>query len=1570
MSLQKKSFLERRVFVSMLFLGLSLLGYISYRQLALELLPFAEPPYLVVQISAGRDMDPQYLEREALIPLESAVGLLESVEKIESYAGRSGGVIYITYKSSTNMKYAFLKLQEKVDAVRPDLAANFFVQVIKIDTQDLANLFMNLQVRGSGGIDRIRTIIDKEIKKEFESVDGIANVEVFGGQLSAVNIKLDNEQTEAYGLTAGRIRSLISQYQQSTTFVGQVQEQQLKSSVNVVADYTHISELENIVVDAARGILLKDIADIHFDVQEETSISRVNGKEAVTMQLIRDTQVNLINLAQQTRALIATLNNNLAYQDVEIVIQQDSAEILDININLIINLALWGGLLAIIILWYFLRNLRLVVTIGLTIPVSILIAFNVFYAFDISINSLTLVGIALAVGMLLDNSIVILENIYRNSQTNSNHLQAVKQGTRQMARSVSAATLTTVAVFLPFVFANDYFIRFIGFQISVSIISTLLISLFAALIFIPMAALYFLSKSKVPEQSIQFTLTSGKFLPFYNLILKTMLRFPARTIIITVAAFVFSVALALLFGMTATEDVELEEFNLYVTMPEGATLESTDLAVQELETKFSEIEELEDVVSQIYEQEAILTLNLKEEYKAVADRDITEVKEFINEIIDRYRTADVSFDQPANSDRFSNRGGGGGGGPNIGGGLMSVLGIENPGGKIIITGDDFDQMRVVADDIEGALEDLSSMASVRNNATRKRPEIHLFFDREQLSRLGIPLSSIASELSSFQSEVSTGLSFKAKNDEYDIIIRNAHLEEKTREDLTELNIQSNNGAVYPLGEISSLVMAEGSAGINRVNQERRIELNYNFISEINASASLLEAARLEVEDAVAGIPVSSGMAIQIEHDDVDLSDFKFLFIVAFLLIYMILASVFESLLKPFIIMFTIPLAAIGSLWAIIFTGNSIANVNVLIGLLILLGIVVNNGIILIDFIQQLRRKGMSRNRAIIMAGQARLRPILITTLTTIVAMIPLALGEEQYVTRIAAPFSIAVIGGLSLSTVFTLVFIPTVYAGLENGVNWFNNLPLLNRISQIAIFIFGVVLINIYIESWLWQFALIFTLLLLIPGLTYFVTHSLRRARADFIKTDEAISIDIKNVYKRYELPGRFVKEWSRKKNADYNNFRVTTLPRLIIHDIWKIVLLGFAIYFVYFYLESGFWIFILMHVVYALSILQFAVILRNESRRKKKTVKKLTLIYTILLWGLPALNILYINFILDSTTAAAFIAVFWYLALLVYSSGQKLTNQKININKIRGKFAGFIKLFYRFVAAVPFIGKSKQPFKALDSISLQIGSGMFGLLGPNGAGKTTLMRIISGVLDQSSGTISINGYDVITHREELQGLIGYLPQDFGMYENLSAAEFLNYLATLKGIHDNKEREERVDYVLKAVHLVEHRLKKIGSFSGGMKQRVGIAQTLLHLPRILVVDEPTAGLDPRERIRFRNLLVELARERIVIFSTHIIEDIASSCDRVAILNEGKLRYLGVPQYMAAEARGKVWQFTVPEEQFDDINKQYNVVHHTRIDSGIRVRVLAAQKPAKNAEAANPTLEDAYLWLLKDSNGKN
>ena len=1558
--------INRKTFISMLFLGLCLLGAVSYTRLPLEMYPDVEFPYLIVMVSSSREVNPEYMEKQAIIPLEGAIGGLEGVSSLESSADQRRGTIYIYFNQNVNTKYAFLKLNERVKEIIPSLPEEFNVRVLKIDTERLSNMFMRLQVLGSGGLERVRAIVDKSILKELENIDGISNVEVVGGQVKSVEIILDDEAMRAYNITPGKVRSLIGQNTQQKTFLGHAYEKNRHYFVNLKAEYTDIRNLENIVVNPKSPILLKDVATVNFGLKEPSSISRINGKDAVTIQLVRDANVNLIELSHITRNVIDRLNEELAPQDIQITIQSDSAGEMEKNIDLIMKLALVGGLLAVLILWFFIRNVRLVLTVLLAIPISILIAFNFFYAFGITLNSLTLVGMALAVGMLLDNSVVVLENIYRLVSLKKDRTTAVIQGTQEVWRSILAATLTTVTVFLPFVFSSDFLIKTIGRHIGVSIISTLLVSLAVAMFLIPMITHGLLKTADMGLGSFNKVSQKNRLLQIYTLFLKTAIRFPARTVLGVVIAFFASIVICMALSLDVASEIELKEFNLYVTLPRGSTIEHTDNVVTELEKNLSDIKEIQDLITTIYEEEATISVVLKEDFEKINNQTIPQVKQTIQRRVDNFRAADVSLTEPEASRRFSS-----GMGRNPVSSFERMFGIGSQREKVVIKGNDFEMLRKVADDIEYYLEQLESVQRVRMNLAGNRPEVHLLFDNQLLAQNNISLSAVATELASFQGEVTSGMKYKQGTDEYDIIIRNKTFEEeKTFYDLEHLSIPSQSAASLELDQLSRIVYSYGLSGINRLNQENQIEVSYSFDPEVNDSKALLDASREEIDQLVASLVIPTGVAVEVVHDESQYEEFYFLIGAAFILIYMILASVFESLATPVVMMFTIPLATIGSFWALILTGNSLFNANSLIGLLILLGVVVNNGIILIDFTNILRRRGYRRSRALMTAGQARIRPILITAITTIVAMMPLAMGKAEYVTRIGAAFAITVIGGLSLSTLFTLVFIPTAYSGLETALDWIRKLDWKLKLTQICAFAACCLLIYYNVDSLLWRSAYLFLSLAAIPGIIWLVTTSLRQARADFIKPEQSLSITIRRLVKIYDDYSRFVREW--KKGERMRSLRGLAKTYTSWRDFnqltWQIPLLGFVIYFVYFYINSQTWLFILTHAVYFFALSVWKPVTQYFQHRASRTGKRLydriDFWFTrSFFWGFPLFSLGLFYFRHFRIEILIFIACTWYAALVIFTASNRLHREKINIMRLTGRFAGLRRHFYRLVRIIPLIGKKKNPFSALDGVSLEITSGMFGLLGPNGAGKTTLMRAICGVLSQSLGTIKINNLDFREKREELQGLIGYLPQEFGTYENMTAYEFLDYIAILKNIYDKGKRERIVSYALDSVHLSENRNRKIGSFSGGMKQRMGIAMTLLHLPRILVVDEPTAGLDPRERIRFRNLLVELSRERIVIFSTHIIEDISSSCNSLAVLDKGHLYYLGDPQQMTRAAQGKIWQFYVDSGEFNAVRNSLWIVHHMRVEDRIRVRCMAEKKPHPGAEQVQPTLEDAYLWLL-------
>jgi multidrug efflux pump subunit AcrB/ABC-type multidrug transport system ATPase subunit len=1565
-----RTIIHRKVGVGMLLLALCLLGVVSYQSLPLELMPAVNYPMLVIQVTADTEMNPDYLEREAVLPLEGAAGAMGDVAEIVSSIDRRRATITLMYEPDVDGDIAYLKLLERVNTVIPDLDESFRVQVVKVDTERLTNLAMRLQVRGSGGLDRVRSITDESIVRELEAVDGVAMVDVTGGTVLSVEIALDADVAKAYNITPGFARSLITRNAGDTRFAGHAYDNGKQYFVNVVSDYTEVSQLSSIVVSTVGPVYLGDIADITFGEKDQDTISRVNGLDAITVQIIRDPDINMIDLSHELRDVIERQNLDLASQDVEIVIQTDMSEEMESTIDSIMWLALTGGLLAVFILWLFLRNLRLVLVVLLSMPVSILAALNIFYAAGISINSLTLVGIALAVGMLLDNSVVVLESIYRQVALGRERGDAVVRGTGEVWRSITAATFTTVTVFLPFVFSSEVLVRTIGQHVGVSIIATLLVSLFVALTLIPAGAHLLLGVARRTPAS--FTAVSHRNRPvqIYTLLLKTAMRNPAMTIASAVGVFFVSVGVCLALSLDVSREVDLREFTLYVTMPQGATLDRTDEAVADIEAMISDVAEIQDVVSTIYEDEATISVVLSEDYEDIDGRSIAEVKEGVEDQVDEFRLADVSLSEPQASGRF-----GGGGGSNPLASLDRLFGIGASRERLVVKGGDYEVISGIAEDLQYYIEELDTVSRTGSSTSGERPEVHLLLDRQVMSMHDIPLTEVTSELASFESEITTGVAFRQGSDEYDITIRTADPEadedtEPSFADLADLQVLSRTGAAYDLERLGEIMFSGGKSSIDRVNQEKQIEVTYQFEDDIIESTASLDAAREDVEAIVAAIQLPPGVAVEIVEDESGLTEFQMLIGAAAILIFMILASVFESLSLPVVMMFTIPLAAIGSLWALILTGNSLFNANALIGFLILLGVVVNNGIILIDYTHILRRRGFRTVRALMAAGRARVRPILITAITTIVAMIPLALGNAEYVARIGAPFAITVIGGLALSTVFTLVFIPTAYLAMESALKWIGGLSLRIKIVQAVVFALLAALIYFRVESLLWQSVSLCLSVAGVPGLTWFALTSLRQAKGSVIPVGQALVVAIRRLVKVYDTDSRFVREWKKEQRMEdvFGSVETHTGWRDFDALMWQVPLLGFLLWFTYGYLDVGIWMVIWSVISYLFTLMMWRPIAGFLEHRTKTTGSRWYGVVAgrvglALAWCIPLVNLPIFHEREFPVPVTVFVGVAWYAVLIVIVTADRLHRENINIMRLTGRFAGLRRMFYSLVGIVPVIGRRKRPFAALDGISLEIESGMFGLLGPNGAGKTTLMRIICGIMDAGMGTVRFGDLRATEHREELQGLIGYLPQEFGAYENMSAYEFLDYLAILKGIIGTGERRERVMYALGAVHLTDRMDRRIGSFSGGMKQRMGIALTLLHLPRVLVVDEPTAGLDPRERIRFRNLLVELSRDRIVIFSTHIIEDISSSCNRLAVIVRGELRYLGGPREMNDAARGRVWQFDVSEQEFDDIRTRLVVVHHMRVGDLIRVRCISAEMPHPGAEHADPTLEDAYLWHL-------
>ena len=519
--------------------------------------------------------------------------------------------------------------------------------------------------------------------------------------------------------------------------------------------------------------------------------------------------------------------------------------------------------------------------------------------------------------------------------------------------------------------------------------------------------------------------------------------------------------------------------------------------------------------------------------------------------------------------------------------------------------------------------------------------------------------------------------------------------EKTVDDLRRVQIQNANGGLHNLQDLASINYGRGRSRIMRVNQDKQIEVFYNFSKDVESSKDLLEGYRSDIDQLVANYNLPAGVAVEVFHEEDEFADFKFLILAAFILIFMILASVFESLVTPFVLLFSIPLAAIGSLLALLLTNNSLLNANTLTGFLILLGVVVNNGIILIDYSNILRKQGYRRNRALMTAGLSRIRPILITSITTIVAMFPLAMGDSEYAGAIGAPFAITVIGGLTFSALLTLILIPTVCMGLENTLEWYRSLSRKVWVLHLVLFVLGVTCIWLYGNGMLWQSIYLVILIFGIPGVTYFAQTSLRRAKSKVIDPGEEIHISVRNLVKIYDWPGRISRQWNsglliRRHLGLSNEYRSL---KDFVNVIWQFGLLLFGIYFTWFFIHSKLWIFLLSFAIYA-TLLYLWRKVRQYLFFRFGDNKWVKYINRAIFWSIPPVILFILFRKMDNTGLISVVGLLWAFCIAVYISSQYLYEREINIERIKGRLAGLRRSWFRMVKSIPLIGKQRKPFK------------------------------------------------------------------------------------------------------------------------------------------------------------------------------------------------------------------------------------------------------------------------------------
>jgi HAE1 family hydrophobic/amphiphilic exporter-1 len=1012
---------NRPVTAIVIFLALVVLGIFSLTNLAIDLIPDISFPVIAVYTN-NEGVSPQEIEENITKVVENAAAAASSVKKITSNSQEGQSVVMVEYEWGTDMGEAAAELREKLDLIRDYLPDGASQPVLfKFDPSMIP--IMVLLVEGDRDLKSLRYITDNNIKSSFEQIDGVANVQVWGGKQRQVHIDLDRTLLASYGLTVDQVITII-RAEHINISGGKITEGNATYSLRTVGKFRSIEEISNVSVTNKNGVpvLLRDVADIDDGFVEEDMDALVEKEDAIIMTVQKQSGTNTVQVANLIEKKIEALKTYLP-PDIKIKKFYAPSDFIKDSISNVWQVALFGGALALIVLLLFLRNIPTTLIISVSIPLSIIVTFIFMYLFKLTLNMMSLGGLALGIGMLVDNSIVVLENIFRYREFGAKPSEAAKLGSQEMSNAIIASTLTTVAVFLPLVFfikgmARELF-RDLAFTVTFSLLSSLLV----ALTIVPMLS------SKIKQVKVKKKVTSlldieqelqarGKVLRFFDQVYKSILGWALAHrgwfLTMVIVLFIASVALIRVIGVEFMPESDQGFIQLKISTPIGTDIDTTRHAMSKIYDVIVEnVPERKLIFSQVGRSGEMVGTeqpNMAEIWITLVD--LAERKRSDKQIIEDVRRKTEKI--PGVNVRFTTGGGGGmmGGSSNL---------------NVIISGYDLEGGKLLAEKLKTIMEGVPNARDVSISREEGLPEYRIVIDRDRAALFGLNAYTVGQSVKrAFAGESVANVILGGE--EVDVLVRLEERDRLSSKDLDLISVASPAGQLVQLSNFASVAKDFGPVNIERERQQRVIYVNARVLGDVKGAVDAIKGE-------VGKIAIPPGFSIQYGGSWEDLQetiqDLVLVGVLAIILVYLIMAAQFESFFDPFIIMFTLPMTFIGVVWMHIITGLVFSAISG-IGIVVLLGIVVNNGIILVDYTNLLRKRGHRLLEAVMLAGRARLRPILMTMLTTVLALVPMALalgaGGEMY-----SPMAKTVIGGLLVSTAFTLVFIPVLYAMFESS---------------------------------------------------------------------------------------------------------------------------------------------------------------------------------------------------------------------------------------------------------------------------------------------------------------------------------------------------------------------------------------------------------------------------------------------------------------------------------------------------------------------------------------------------------
>lgn len=1010
---------KRPVTIAMITLIVIILGVVSLTKLPIDLFPEIEVPVAIVSTSYS-GVGSQEMEELITKPIEEAIATVSDIENIRSISSEGSSIVIAEFAFGTDMDFASLDMREKVDMVKgflPDESSN--PMVLKIDPN--AFPILELSLSNGGDLAKLQAIGEDKIKPKLERLPGVASVDVSGGYENQVEIVVNGEKLRGYGLSIDSLANILMAENLNLPG-GEVRKGVQELTIRTMGEFQSVEEIRSILIPLQNGgsVYLSDIADVNMSYKDKEAIVKTDGKNSINISIQKQSGTNTVQVADRINEELEELKSE--FPDINITVVMDQSEFIKLSINNVVKNAVIGAVLAVLILYLFLRNIRTTIIIGTAIPVSVIATFTLVYFYGITLNMMTLGGLALGVGMLVDNAIVVLENIYRFRQDGYSRKEAAVKGAQEVGMAVTASTLTTVAVFLPMVFVEGI-TSAIFKEFSLTVAMSLGASLVVSLTLIPMLCSKFLKVDRMQGKKHQgrfrlfnflydsFDRVFAKIEAAYKRILKGALGHRKITVTIAVVVFIATLASVGMVGAEFFPTTDEGEFAVNISLPEGSDLENTHEVVLEIEESLQGIKEINTIFSKIGSTGGAFASNSSSNSATVSvvlkdldarDRSTSEVADQVRNMVRDIPGAEIGVEVTQ-----SGMGGGGGSSAPI---------------SVDIKGDDLDVLKKVADDVERSVKNVEGTREVQSSYGEGIPEVQIKIDRKNASQYGLTASQIAMAVKGTVSG-KTATKYKFDGEEIDVVIKGDPLFKQSISNLGQTSINSPMGIDVPLNQIADITIDRGPVTISRNDQVRVVSVTSQIMDRD------LRSVTKDIENILAEYPMPDGYTYDISGQNEDMMEsFQDLFLallLAIVLVYMVIASQFESLIHPFTIMFSVPLALSGGIFGLFITGRTLS-VPAFIGIIMLAGIVVNNAIVLVDYINTRRASGEDRKEAIINAGPIRLRPILMTTLTTALGLVPLALGIGEGA-ETQAPMATVVIGGLLLSTLLTLVFIPVLY---------------------------------------------------------------------------------------------------------------------------------------------------------------------------------------------------------------------------------------------------------------------------------------------------------------------------------------------------------------------------------------------------------------------------------------------------------------------------------------------------------------------------------------------------------------